>query len=158
MAIPTSDNNANRAAERIRQLAKALRSDAVKYIAQCDASSVNAHDLVAAFGVNHLQPAIAEWTALKAVNGIQAALRAMFPGVWADDAAVTTDLNAAQAAAEATLTYIVDNTPKDGSAQNWVLTLRVVNNQFVQRIVSAAGPITPLRAQLVTLRDAFSNG
>lgn len=158
MAIPTSDNNARRAAERIRQLAKAIRSDAAKYIAQCDATAVNAHDLIGSFAMNHLTPALAEWATLIAVGGIQAELRLMFPGNWASDAAVTADLSAAQTAMEGTLAYIVTNTPTDGSAQNWVTTLRVVNNAFVQRIVTQAGAITPLRAQLVTLRDVFSNG
>ena len=158
MAIPTSDNNVTRAAERIRQLAKAIRSDAVKYIAQCDGGAVNAHDLISAFAINHLTPAIAEWTTLKAITGIEGALRLMFPGAWASDAAVTVDLSAAQGAMEDALEFIVTNTPTDGSAQNWVATLRVVDNQFEQRVVTQSGAITALRAELVTLRDAFSNG
>lgn len=155
MAIPTTDNNASRAAERIRQLAKAIRSDCVKYIAMCDTGSVNAHDVVAAFGVNLLTPAIAEWIVLKAAAGVEAALRAMFPGVWASDAAVTTELNSTQTTMEATMAYIVTNTPKD--AAGWVETLKVdAANKFEQRLITSAPAIAGLRAQIVLLRDAFS--
>jgi hypothetical protein len=156
MPIPTSDNNADLAAERIRQIAKALRQEAVKYIAQCDATAVNAHDLVGALAIQQLTPSIALWATLKAVTGVPASLRLKFPGVWASEAAVTTDLNAAQTVMENTLSYIVANTPTDGSG--WVLTLKVTANLFEQRVVTAGAQITPLRAQLVLLRDAFSNG
>jgi hypothetical protein len=154
MAIPTTDNNADVAAERIRQIAKSVRQEAVKYIAQCDANAVNAHDLVSALGIQQLTPGIVLWATLKAVTGVPAAMRLKFPGVWASEAAVTTDLNAAQTVMEETLAYIVTNTPKDGSG--WVLTLRVTANLFEQRVVTAGAQITPLRAQLVLLRDAFS--
>ena len=154
MAVPTTDNNAARAAERIRQLAKNIRSDAIKYIAQCDLSAVNAHDLVNSFAYNHLVPSIAEWGVLRIVTGVQEALMTMFKDNWANVAAVTTDLTNAETAMNSTLTYIVTNTPKDGS--NFALTLTVNATSFAPRIITAGGAITPLRAQLVTLRDAFS--
>ena len=155
MPFPSNtDTNANTAADRLIVLARQIRADAVKYIAQCDAASVNAHDLISAFCVNHLVPSAALWATMAAVPGVAAVIRQRFPGQFASDADVTTALNAAQAAMDATINYVVANTPKDN--QEWVLTLKVVNNAFEQRIVTTSGAINPLRAQLIALRDAFS--
>jgi hypothetical protein len=155
MPFPTNtDTNATAAADRLVQVARQVRDGAVKYVSQCVAQSVNAHDLISAFCVNLLVPASAAWSQLRVVAGVQAALRAKYPGRWADDAAVTADLTDAQTEIDSTISYVVANTPVDGSG--WVLTLKVVSNQFQQRVVTAGAQLNPLQARLEALRDAFS--
>lgn len=154
MPFPTNtDTNANTAADTLVQYAKAVRAAAVAYIAQCDAGSLNAHDLIAAFAISLLSPVSTQWATLRQVSGVQAVLRSRFPS-FADDAAVTTALNAVQSAIDATVTYIVANTPVDGSG--YVLTLKVVAGAFQQRVTTNGTALANLKTQLVTLRDAFS--
>lgn len=156
MPFPSNDvANATFAADRLVGLAKYVRSEAEKYIAQCDAAQVRLHDLINVFCVNGLVPASAEWAILRAVSGVPAAVRAKFPGAFASDAAVTTALTDAQTQIDDTITYCEANVPKDASG--YVLTLKVVGHAFEQRVLSApAGTIAALRARLVPLRDAFS--
>jgi hypothetical protein len=153
--FPTdTDGNAQVAVDRLVAIARAVRADAVRYISQCDSGSVNAHDLISAFTVNHLVPARALWDQLRAISGVPAEVRRRFPGAFADDAGVEAAMANASAEMASTITYAVTNTPTDGGG--WVLTLSISGNQFVQRVVTNAAQRANLKARLVALRDAFS--
>lgn len=155
MAFPTNDlTNASSAADSLAAIGRRIRAEMDKYIGQCDAGSVNAHDLVS-MTANVLRPARADWNTYRQVSGVQAAIRSRFPGAgFADDAAVTTAMQAVLDAMDSTLSYVVTNTPKDGSG--YLLTLQVVANRFVQRTITNGAQLASLRANLVSLRDTLS--
>lgn len=155
MPFPTNEtSNATLGADRLADIGRRIRAECTKYIAQCDGGSVNAHDLVA-MAANFLRPARADWAAISVVSGVPAAVRDKFPGAgFASDAAVTTEMTADLAAIDAALTYIVTNTPKDGSG--YLLTLQISGNQFVQRTVTDPTQRANLKAALTSLLNAFS--
>ena len=159
MPIPTTDNTAVRVAERLRQLARAVRLDCVKYIAQCDTTppTLNAHSVINSFTISLLVPVATEWAQLKDVAGVPAALMQMFPGTWADEAAVTADLNAAATQIETCRAYIVSTTPVNATTgYTETQKINAGGTGYDDRVIAAATPVANLRTRLVALRDAFT--
>lgn len=156
MAFPTDDTSPLAAAQLILQRAKALRFDATKYIAQCDAGAINIHDVASAFMANHLAPVKTQLATLVAIPGVYDALVQLKPNKFADAAAAQTAVAAVQTAINDMIVFLEANLPMD--AQRRVLSLTVSNDgsgTLTQRTITAAGSIASFRTQLVTFRDAF---
>jgi hypothetical protein len=153
--FPTNNqSNAAASADRLIGIARTARREAVKYIAQCDAVSVDAWGLVVEFAVP-LASSRDHWATHSAVAGVQAEIMARFPGTFANEAAVTTALADALDAMDDTIAYVFTNVPKE-AVTNWLLIGRITANQLERRVITATAQLTPLKAQLVLLRDAFS--
>ena len=146
-------DDVDNAANTLIQLNHDIRSSATALIQECDAGTVNVYNLAIHYLKNLLNRQAA-WASLSAVSGVQAAIRARHPNKFADDAAVTAALSARSAALAAHVTQVDTGLPKDASG--WMEIERYVSGALTRRTNSNAGQIATLRANTVTLRDAFA--
>lgn len=160
MPFPTdSDSTAAEAAADLAGWVRDTRKQVAARIAAIDATATADVNNLCVWASNRLgmwQPGGGAWifSQKAAVTGIQAALRAMFPGKWADDAAVTTSLNTAQTGMATALTAVVSNAPKDGNG--WLLVSSFVSEVYTPRTLSAGAALTNLRNVLVALQTALA--
>jgi hypothetical protein len=156
MAFPTGDTTAADAAKLLVVRAKQLRSDAVAYIAQCDAGALRVHDVAASFMASELALVKAEITVLAAVPGVNDELARQHPDIFADAVAAGTAIAAVSNAITALITWLEQHLPVDASRN--LLSLTVSNDgtgKLTQVTITAAGAISAFRTQLVTFRDTF---
>lgn len=145
--------SAEQAALNLIERRKFVRGGAQKWINDCDAGSVNVNNFMHQ-AMNAFRDSVALWNTWRLFAGVAAALREILPGRWADDAAVNTSLQTAQTGLETAMTDIIAQIPQDAS--NYVLTLKIVNGAFEERIVTNGAALASLRAVLVALQDSFT--
>jgi hypothetical protein len=159
MAFPTNDLTPSDAARAILGHARALRSDAQKYIDQCNAGSLNVHDVAAAFCANHLARVKVQWAALDDVPGVFEELARQKPNQFANAAAAQTAFNAAATAINNMILYIEANIPMDNPATTRRILSLILSNDgsgtLTQRTITAGASLNAFKAQLETFRDAF---
>jgi hypothetical protein len=156
MPFPTAETLPDDAARLLIIRAKSLRSNAVSYIAQCDAGAINVHDVGASFMAGLLGPTKVEFAALVAIPGIYEELARQKPNSFASAAAAQTAVGTVQSALNTLITFLEGNLPVD--AQRRLLSLALSNDvsgTLTQRTITAAGSIASFRSALVTFRDAF---
>jgi hypothetical protein len=158
MAFPTGDTTAADAAKLLVVRAKQLRTDAVAYIAQCDAGALKVHDVAASFMASELATVKAELTLLAAIPGVNDELARQHPDVFADATAAGSAVTAVLSAITTLISWLEQHLPVDASRT--LLSLTVSNDgsgKLTQVTITAAGAIAAFRAQLVTFRDTFGS-
>jgi len=156
MAFPTNNQSPLDAAQTLLVRAKGLRSDAAKYIAQCNAGALNLHDVASGFMANHLAPVRTEWQGLVEIPGVYQALCTLKPAVFADAAAAQTAVTEALTAIIAMIVYLEANIPMD--AQRRILSLEISNNgsgTLTQRTITAPAALTAFRNELMAFQSNF---
>lgn len=159
MPFPTSETCASDAARIIFMRAKRIRDDCVTYIAQCDASALNLASIAGGFLAN-LAGVKGEFTTFNAIEGLAAELSRQRPTALADASAAQTAFDAARTAIDTTITWLEANIPMDDPATTRRVLAWVLSNNgsgtLTGRIITNAGQLAAFKAQLQTLRDAFS--
>lgn len=156
MALLPAGDEAGNAAEQLIARAKMLRIELANWSNACDAGAVNAYTFLADFYATRLKPARAVWPTYAAVSGVQAVIRSRIPG-FADDAAVTTQLTAAQNAMDTLIAYI-DSTVTTSLVVTggWIAIFTFTNDLFVPRTITNAAALANLKTQLQALRSELT--
>lgn len=139
-------------------MARSLVGDLDAWIARCDAGSLNAHSFMVDFYLGRLLVTRDRWAVKAAISGANVAIRTLFPGKFASDAAATTELSNIQTAMTTLVDYI--STTVQGSilqnASGYLEVIKITAGALEFRTVTNAGQLASLKTQLQTLRSAIA--
>jgi hypothetical protein len=157
MPFPTSESTADESAKQALHYARALRAFAVRLIAQCDAGSLDLHEVCYGFLGATCNALKLKLDALAGVPGIFDALLRAKPGVFASAAEAETALTDARNAIDAMIASLEATIPVDGSRHVLVSILSNDGSGRVsRRTITNPAQLAAFKSELQTFRDGFS--
>lgn len=152
--LSSGGDSASIAADFLENSAKMLVNEITNWSAQCDAGSVHAHGFITAFMLQRLIPTRDKWIVLEAVPGVQLAVRNRWPGKWANDSLVTTELATCRAGMTTLIDWLATNiqaTLTNGSGYVEVIKVEGTPPALTYRQVTTN--LAALKTQLTTLKN-----
>lgn len=152
--LSNTGDSASIAADRLENTAIMLVNELNNWSAACDAGSVNAHTFITQFMLNRLIPTRNTWTVLRAITGVETAVRNRWPGKFANDAAATTLLSDIETGMTALIDWLATNI--QGSLTNgsgYVEVIKIEANAVTLRQITAGASLTALKSQMTTLKN-----
>lgn len=150
--LPVNSISPDVSAHRLLEMGRNMRAGAEKYIAQCNAGSVNLHDLANGFLLS-LSYFKADWAIHSATSGVAAAVAARFPNKVFNAA---TEISNVGAAIQTMINDLEASLPVDGSNRLLTQTLRKDGSGMMdQRTLTTPANLATLKTKLEAFRDTL---
>lgn len=154
MPLLSTTDSSNIAADYLENSVKMLVTELDNWMSACDNLSVNAHTFLLNFYQQRLLVVRDRWTIYRGTGGVEATIRARWPGKWASDAIVTTLLLDINNGMTTLATYIATNVEASLiNGSGYVEIIKFVSNAPSYRIITNSGQLTALKAQLLILKN-----